>query len=111
MWAGNNFARKEVELNYCGPAVFTVQGEEIVARVKLRGFFQPIDGTFRWHGRVSSPVPALARLAGARSDGVIQTRYGRAATVLDEADLWGRYRVRGTGLPPFPLTSAAESLE
>lgn len=111
MRAEDNSASRGVELNYCGPATFTVQGEEIQARVELRGFFQPIDGTFRWHGRVSSPVPALAQLAGARAEGVIQTRYGRVATILDEVDLWGRYRVRGTGLPPFPLAAAPESLE
>lgn len=102
----DNSASNKVELDYCGPATFTVGGQEISMNVKLRGFFQPIDGTYRWHGRTSSNTPALAKLVGARSDGVIRTRYGSAATILDEVDLWGRYRMRGAGLPPFPLTSS-----
>ncbi|SHP46240.1 DUF4873 domain-containing protein [Mycobacteroides abscessus] len=99
----NSFFSDDVELDYCGPAIFTVGGEEINARVVLRGFFQPIDGTYRWHGRVSADAPVLAQLAGARSPGVIHTPHGRVAMTLDEVDLWGRYRVRGTGRPPFPI--------
>ncbi|EIT93089.1 putative flavin binding monooxygenase [Mycobacteroides abscessus 4S-0726-RB] len=89
-------------MDYCGPATLVIEGEEFETRVRLRGFFQPIDGTYRWHGRTDSGTSSLARFGRDRASGAIRTAHGQAAVIIDEIDLWGRYRLRGSGRPPFP---------
>lgn len=54
-------AHMDDEVDYCGPATLVVEGQEFETRVRLRGFFQPIDGTYRWHGRTDSGTRSLAR--------------------------------------------------
>lgn len=106
----NDAAVRIDELGYCGTATLVINGEELGIEVGLRGFFQPIDGTYRWHGRVRSPVPALVDLVGDRAAGLIRTPHGRAPVTVDEVDLWGRYRLRGTGPPTLPRSHNAGRL-
>ncbi|WP_317891391.1 DUF4873 domain-containing protein [Saccharopolyspora pogona] len=34
---------------------------------------------------------------------MLRTRTGEAAGTLSNPDPWGRYRITGTGRPPFPI--------
>jgi len=68
--------------------------------VQLRGQFEPLDGHFHWYGRIATN----ARLAAARRSGdtvVLTTPRGSAAGRLSDVDPWGRFRITGTGRPPF----------
>lgn len=42
------------EDGYAYEAVLVIDGTEIAATVELRGYFQPIDGYYRWYGRVAT---------------------------------------------------------
>jgi hypothetical protein len=80
---------------YDGPAL--VDRTPVV--VRLRGHFQPIDGLFHWWGRLA-PDAAL----GSRSSGstiTLVTPHGQAQGRLSDVDPWGRFRISGTGRPPF----------
>jgi hypothetical protein len=81
---------------YAGPAEI-IDGEESVGvPVDLCGGFQPIDGRFHWYGRVGGDD----RLAsGTRV--TIRTDHGTAEGRLSDVDPWGRFRIAGTGQPPF----------
>ncbi|OHT82975.1 DUF4873 domain-containing protein [Mycobacteroides saopaulense] len=102
MRLANDSAHTDDGMHYCGPATLIVDDEELDVSVRLRGFFQPIDGTYRWHGRITSATDSLAQFGRDRASGILRTAYGQSAVVVDEIDLWGRYRLRGSGRPPFP---------
>ena len=85
----------EPQEHYAGPA--RIGDTEV--RVTLRGQFQPIDGRFHWWGRVAQD-PALEQ----HRSGVtitLLTPHGSAQGRLSDVDLWGRFRISGTGHPPF----------
>jgi hypothetical protein len=67
--------------------------------VRLRGQFQPIDGRFHWWGRIGTD-PALDA-HGPGSTVTLETPYGAAEGRLSDVDPWGRFRIAGTGRPPF----------
>ncbi len=67
--------------------------------VRLRGHFQPIDGRFHWWGRIARD-PALDAHT-LRLDGHAETPHGEAEGRLSDVDPWGRFRISGTGRPPF----------
>ncbi|GGM42408.1 DUF4873 domain-containing protein [Longimycelium tulufanense] len=91
------------EEEFAGPATLVAQDAEVTAQVRLRGFFQPIDGRFHWYGRVSAD-PAVVELAGKGMRKIlVRTAGGEAEAVLSEPDTWGRYRITGVGRPPFPV--------
>ena len=84
---------------YDGPATITTEAVRIEATVHLRGHFDPIDGSFHWYGRIGAD-PAIDALGnGARV--AVGTGYGVAEGRLSDIDTWGRFRVNGTGRPPF----------
>jgi beta-galactosidase GanA len=87
---------------YDGPATLVCEGREVEVAVILRGLYQPIDGRYHWHGRVAADdsVTALAR---AGSSVVLRTPEGQAPARLADQDPWGRYRVTGTGRPPYRI--------
>jgi hypothetical protein len=71
--------------------------------VRLRGHFEPIDGHFHWWGRVSAHETDRA-IAAEHSPGAevtLVTPHGEASGRLTDLDPWGRFRVSGTGRPPF----------
>ena len=90
---------------YAGPArllVTTDDGDRSAeVRVTLRGGFQPIDGLYRWWGRLE-PDEELATLVTTGSTVTIRTPHGEALGRLSDVDPWGRLRISGTGRPPFP---------
>lgn len=88
---------------YEGPAVLIVGEERFALRARLVGQFQPLDGRYRWYGRLDSDE-GLSRLVGDRSAAVVlQTEEGDAEGRITEPDLWNRYRIEGTSVPPFRI--------
>lgn len=91
---------------YDGPATLVTPDTGVEANVALRGLFEPIDGRYHWYGRIdaSEDVDALvAELVDSKADLSLRTPHGAAATRLSDRDTWGRYRVTGTGRPPFEI--------
>jgi len=92
-------ARHEPGDEYAGRAV--VHAERAVdVEVRLRGHFEPIDGRFHWWGRIGAD-PVLDGEVGSGATVRLETPYGAAEGRLSDVDLWGRFRVAGTGRPPF----------
>lgn len=86
---------------YDGPAgVLTDGADAIEVDVHLRGRFEPIDGHFHWYGRIQ-PSEALTRTHRAGATVTLRTPYGEVAGRLSDIDPWGRFRIAGTGKPPF----------
>jgi hypothetical protein len=82
--------------SYDGPA--RIGATEV--SVTLRGHFEPIDGRFHWWGRLG----ADDTLADRHDPGVsvtLVTQHGEATGRLSDVDPWGRFRIAGTGRPPF----------
>jgi hypothetical protein len=86
---------------YVGPAELLADGQAVAVSVTLRGVFQPIDGRYHWHGRVARHDGVDALVASGASV-VLRTPHGATPCRLSDRDTWGRYRVAGTGRPPFP---------
>ncbi|GHF77467.1 hypothetical protein FHX82_005977 [Amycolatopsis bartoniae] len=98
------------EDGYTGPATLVVDGAEFEVRVELRGHFQPIDGYYRWYGRISAD-PALDELLGGRKKPAeIRTPEGTARGEVSDPDPWGRYRLLGTSTPPFRVPTTLADL-
>ena len=68
--------------------------------VHLRGHFEPLDGRFHWYGRVAADDDLAARHPSG-SMVVLTTPGGRAEGRLSDVDPWGRFRISGTGRPPY----------
>jgi hypothetical protein len=81
---------------YSGPATIG----DIEVEVTLRGHFEPLDGRFHWYGRIA-PNPALTAQVQSGSTIMLTTPHGTAEGRLSDVDTWGRFRVTGTGRPPF----------
>ena len=80
------------------------------AEGQLRGYFQPIDGYYRWYGRVAVN-DELTSLAGGKKKAVsIQAGSHSATGELSDPDPWGRYRIMGTSTPPFHVPTTLEEL-
>jgi hypothetical protein len=87
---------------YTGPAQLVADETIVEVSVTLRGMFQPIDGRYHWHGRLAHD----SRLDEAVSSGAtvtIRTPQGTAQGKLSDRDPWGRFRITGTGAPPFGI--------
>ncbi|MGH3359670.1 MAG: DUF4873 domain-containing protein [Nocardioidaceae bacterium] len=91
---------------YDGALEIAVDGHtHIVVGVHLSGFFQPIDGTFRWHGRTEPDerVTDLAASVGRKQIAVRVPGGGWTNAHLAEVNPWGGYRIAGRGRPPFTV--------
>jgi hypothetical protein len=98
------------EDGYSGPATLEVDGVTLAATVELRGYFQPIDGYYRWYGRVAVN-DELTKLAGGKKKPVtIHAGTHTATGELSDPDPWGRYRITGTSTPPFHVPTTLEEL-
>ena len=80
---------------YAGPARIGTTA----VQVTLRGHFQPIDGRFHWWGRLDADPALEGHTSG--STVRLETPYGAAEGRLSDVDPWGRFRITGTGRPPF----------
>jgi cation diffusion facilitator CzcD-associated flavoprotein CzcO len=99
---------------YRGPAQLRLGNVSFDVMADLRGRFEPIDGRYRWYGRLARHeglTAALTRRApGAttawsppqgRGSGVLTTPEGSALCELSDPDSWARYRITGAARPPF----------
>jgi hypothetical protein len=93
------------EEGYAGPATLIVGGAELAVEVVLRGQFEPIDGHYHWYGRIG------ARDGLSVGAAVLRTTLGEAEGQLSDPDPWGRYRITGTGRPPFPVATSLADVE
>lgn len=89
----------EPQESYDGPAVLVAAGAEHPVSVTLRGAFQPLDGHFHWYGRIAVDSALDAVRSG--SAVTLRTAHGEADGKVADIDPWGRFRVSGTGRPPF----------
>ncbi|MEC3979252.1 DUF4873 domain-containing protein [Amycolatopsis sp. H20-H5] len=98
------------EDGYTGEATLVVDGTELAVQVDLRGYFQPIDGFYRWYGRIAVN-DQVTELAGGKKK-TVELRAGEytAQGELSDPDPWGRYRVMGTSTPPFHVPTTLEEL-
>jgi hypothetical protein len=94
---------------YTGSAKLTIGEREFDVRVQLRGHFQPIDGYYRWYGRIDAD-PALSEvLAGRKTKATITTPGAQSADgELSDPDPWDRYRIMGTSRPPFVVQTTLD---
>jgi len=74
--------------------------DEIVVDVRLRGHFEPLDGRFHWYGRISADEE-LGKRVQSGTTVTLTTPHGRVEGRLSDLDPWGRFRITGTGRPPF----------
>ncbi|HEV2344662.1 MAG TPA: DUF4873 domain-containing protein [Actinocrinis sp.] len=88
------------------PATPRADTLDLRVTVDLRGYFQPIDGRYHWHGRIAAHDGLSAALASGRSTATISTPHGSASCEIADPDPWNRYRITGTSTPPFPSAFA-----
>ncbi|WP_170945904.1 MULTISPECIES: DUF4873 domain-containing protein [unclassified Rhodococcus (in: high G+C Gram-positive bacteria)] len=93
--------------DYRGPATLTFDNPaaEFDVQIDLRGHSQPIDGIFRWYGRVRphEELQGFMETIGSSRRGKLSTDSGDVPVLVSDVDYWGRYRLQGTGMPPYPL--------
>ena len=93
--------------NYIGAAVITVHGEDVAVEAELKGYREPIDGVYRWMGRVSANQRLTSALDEHKRIRVrITTDHGSQEAWIGDPDPWGRLRVTGKSTPPFAVPSA-----
>jgi Domain of unknown function (DUF4873) len=84
---------------YDGPATVLVGDDRQDARVRLAGYFDPIDGRYHWQGTLYGGLPD-----GKLPHSVTLTVGDRVAEArITERTPWGTYSVAGVGAPPFTL--------
>ncbi len=88
-------------MSYDGRAQVIAEDRQVDVEVRLRGAFSPLDGHFHWYGRITQHDAVDALVAAGSSRVVLRTPHGVAGGRLSDRDPWGRYRVGGTGRPPF----------
>lgn len=98
------------QADYLGQATLVVAGAEFAVEVELRGFIQPLDGVFRWYGRTRPNDEVRAAVGDRMTVGSLRTDYGEASVKIGEFDMWQRYRLLGTGRPPFPVVTNPEAV-
>ena len=99
------------EDGYRGPAMLIIGEQELPVEVELRGHFQPIDGRYRWYGRVRANAELSTLLGGRKRAAVLRTPVGQAQGELSDPDPWDRYRIMGASTPPFPVPKTLAELE
>ncbi|MBJ8344800.1 DUF4873 domain-containing protein [Antrihabitans sp. YC2-6] len=98
--------------DYLGEATLVVHGTEIAARVEMRGYREPIDGIFRWIGRID-PNPELTAILGdePRTKVTVRTPHSARDAFVGDPDPWNRYRIMGKSTPPFHVATELSEVE
>jgi hypothetical protein len=96
---------------YTGTATLVVETIEIPVEVDLRGHFQPIDGYYRWYGRIMVNEQVTAISGGKKVPVEIRTPTHSANGEISDPDPWGRYRIMGTSTPPFPVPISLDEVD
>lgn len=98
------------EDGYRGPATLVVNERELAVEVDLRGRFEPIDGRYRWYGRVRPSAEVSALVGGRKRTALLRTPVGEATGELSDPDPWDRYRIMGASTPPFIVPTTLDEL-
>lgn len=98
--------------DYIGPAWISVGGTEVEVEVELRGYREPIDGVFRWIGRVA-PNEELSAVLGEepRTTATIRTTHSTQTATIGDCDPWGRFRITGKSTPPFAVATELDQIK
>ncbi len=100
--------RKQADENgFDGVVTVQVAGKRVRVRAILRGHFEPIDGRYHWWGRLAANEELRDLVPKNAGTVLLSTPEGNAYTSLSDPDFWGRYRVSGTGKPPFAVGAPA----
>ncbi|GIE91695.1 DUF4873 domain-containing protein [Actinoplanes regularis] len=96
------------EEEYRGPATLRLDDGPVAVEVRMSARFEPIEGRFRWAGRIDPVGDLRERVSrGLREATVTMPGAPETRVRLSEPDLWGRVRITGAGTPPwFPAVSA-----
>ena len=91
---------------YEGSATLVAGPARVDVQVRLRGYFQPIDGRYHWYGRIEPNEDLAGVVRSGRARAVLTTPEGSAPCELSDPDPWQRYRVTGLSTPPFATQAA-----
>jgi hypothetical protein len=98
--------------HYRGRAVVTIHGRDIEVDVELKGRREPIDGVFRWFGRISENTALIEMVGDAPRIRVrIRTLHSARDAWIGDLDPWNRLRVTGKSTPPFEVPTALSAEE
>lgn len=98
--------------DYIGNATIIVRGTEVPAEVELRGYREPIDGVYRWIGRVAPNDQLTAILGDAqRTKIVVRTSHSAQPALIGDVDPWQRYRIMGKSTPPYHVATEIDEVE
>ena len=93
---------------YEGSATLVAGPAQLEVQVRLRGYFQPIDGRYHWYGRIEPHEGLTEVVRSGRARAVLTTPEGSAPCELSDPDPWQRYRVTGLSTPPFATQAAGQ---
>lgn len=98
--------------DYIGEATVTVHGVEVPVEVELKGHREPIDGIYRWFGRIR-PNDKLNELIAdePRVKAKIRTSHSERDAYIGDPDPWNRYRVIGKSTPPYHVAIDLSEVE
>jgi hypothetical protein len=98
--------------DYIGEATLVINGTDVAAQVEFRGYIEPIDGIYRWIGRVAAN-PTLSRMLGdePRTPVTVRTPHSTRTAVIGDRDPWNRYRILGKSTPPFAVPTELSDIE
>lgn len=94
---------EDEDQGYQGPIRVHLDDTSIEVEGQLHGFFQPIDGSYHWYGRLAPDERVSTRVAQ-RGRGMVEVSVAggrRIPARLGERNPWGGHRITGTGAPPF----------
>lgn len=108
----NRHADPHADSDYLGSATIVIRGEEIAAQIELRGYREPIDGVFRWIGRIQRN-DRLTELLGDDEPvrATIRTTHSAREALVGDPDPWLRYRIVGKSTPPFPVVTRLDEID
>jgi cation diffusion facilitator CzcD-associated flavoprotein CzcO len=93
----------EPDEGYAGPAVLSAAGLDLPVRVRLSGAVDPIDGAYRWGGRIAPDERVRTILRDGLRDASLRIGSCAAQVRLIEADPWGGVLLTTTARPPWPF--------
>ncbi|MFT4201245.1 DUF4873 domain-containing protein [Gordonia sp. (in: high G+C Gram-positive bacteria)] len=98
--------------DFIGDATIIVRGTEIPVQVEMRGYREPIDGVFRWIGRVA-PNERLSEILGdaQRTTITVRTDHSARPAVIGDPDPWNRFRIMGKSTPPYHVPTELAEVE
>ncbi|MGV9709730.1 DUF4873 domain-containing protein [Gordonia sp. NPDC003424] len=88
-----------------GDVILATDDDQIVARARLLGHLDPLDGHYHWAGTVFGPSVRSWKEARVTRVSVAVPGGEPAEARLTEITPSGDVRVVGAGVPPYPLES------